>query len=113
MKRILLAGLMGLLALSLTGCIIYGKGESTGYVYAVDDGIVWDKVWFKPNMASTESDCYLIKDDKLKQELRYLYKSEVEMKPIRIYYDRHLWTVASCPEGTKTNDEITSYEMVK
>jgi hypothetical protein len=48
MKKLLLVGLMCLLAFSLTGCIIYGKGQSTGYVYAVDDGIVWDKVWFKP-----------------------------------------------------------------
>jgi hypothetical protein len=108
MKKILLAGLMCLLALSLTGCIIYGKGESNGYVYAIDDGIVWDKVWFKPSMASTESDCYLIKDDSIKEELRNLKAGT----NIKIHYSRHLFTMSSCPDGTETNDEITAYELV-
>lgn len=105
MKRLLS---VALLALLLPACIRYGTGTSTGYIYAVDDGIVWDKVWFKPSLASTESDCYLLKDQALKAELQAL-KSDTNIK---IHYTRHLMTVARCPEGTGTEDEITSFETV-
>jgi hypothetical protein len=107
MKKILILLLL-VTPLFLGGCIIYGKGQTNGYVYAVDDGVVWDKVWYKSSLQSSESDCYLINDDTLKEQLRSL-PAETNIK---LYYKRHLATVASCPEGTSTDDEITSYEII-
>lgn len=106
-KKILIA-LLFVLPLFLGGCIVYGKGQTTGYVYAVDDGVVWDKVWYKSSLQSSESDCYLIKDDSLKEELRNLPSGT----NLKLFYDRHLMTVANCPEGTGTDDEITSFEII-
>lgn len=108
MKKIILALLLISLCLLTSGCWKYGKGESVGYTYAVDDGIVWDKVWFKPSLQSSESDCYLIKDDALKQQIRDLPQDT----KIKIYYDRHFITIAMCPEGTGTDDEIVRYEIL-
>jgi len=107
MKKILILLLL-ILPLFLGGCIVYGKGQSTGYIYAVDDGVIWDKVWYKSSLQSSESDCYLIDNDFLKEELRELPAGT----QIKLYYKRHLATIAICPEGTSTDDEITSYEII-
>ena len=106
-KKILLVVLiLGLLFTS--GCIRYGKGETMGYIYAVDDGIIWDKIWYKSDLESSESDCYLIKDDLLKQQLKELSGDT----KIKLYYDRHLITLSMCPEGTGTSDEIVRFEII-
>lgn len=110
MKRLIILGLLLGSLLFLTGCWVYGKGESVGYVYAVDDGIFWDKVWFKSNLQSSESDCYLINDDGLKDELKQI---QGDTNKVRLHYKRHLFTVAQCQEGTETDDEIVSFEVVK
>lgn len=95
-----------LLPIFLGGCSVYGRGESQGVIYAVDDGIVWDKVFFKPALESTESDCYLIDDDNLKADLRNL----PDGTRIKIYYYKHLITVATCDGATE--DEIYKYEIL-
>lgn len=97
--------------LLLSGCIIYGEGETIGYIYAVDDGIFWDKVWYKSNLESSESDCYLLSttDDELKDTLRQISGNT----KVKLRYRRHLMTVASCPSGTETDDEITSIEPME
>lgn len=94
--------------LFLTGCWVYGSGQTTGYVYAVDDGIIWDKIWFKSSLESSQSDCYLIQTDNLKDKLRNM---DVDTQ-VTLHYKRHLITMSICPEGTGTNDEITSFEIV-
>ena len=109
LRKVLLVSLLLLIALASTGCWKYGKGETIGYIYAVDDGIAWDKIWFKSNLQSSESDCYLIKDDALKEQLRQVSGDA----KVRLYYDRHLFTIASCPEGTSTNDEIVRFEILE
>ena len=91
-----------------TGCWRYGKGETIGYVYAIDDGIVWDKVWYKSSAQSSDGDCYLINDDTLKEQLRAL---SLETN-IKLKYDRHFFTWGMCPEGTGTDDEIIGFEIV-
>src|SRR4051812_28963667 len=58
------------LVLALTACGRYGHGETIGYVYAVDDGIVWSKVWYKSTLESSQSDCYLVRDEAIKKLLR-------------------------------------------
>lgn len=107
-KAILLACLVLMLSFT-TGCIKYGKGETVGYVYAVDDGVLWDKVWYKSSLESSESDCYLIDDSNLKNQLRELSGTDTKVK---LKYDRHLFTASMCPEGAGTDDEITSIEIM-
>jgi hypothetical protein len=109
MKKIIIGILLILSIFLLTGCGIYGQGKSTGYIYATDDGILWDKVWFKPDMASTESDCYLLNDNNLKEQLKNL-QSNIK---IEIYYDRHLLTLSSCGESKGSKDEIISYKIIE
>jgi len=109
MKKILILLLL-LLPLFLGGCIVYGKGQTTGYVYAVDDGVIWDKVWYKSSLQSSESDCYLINNDLLKEQLRSL-PAETNIK---LHYKRHLITIANCggDGSSNTDDEITSIEII-
>lgn len=108
MKFKLILALVCLMLVS-SGCWIYGTGESVGYVYAVDDGLIWDKVWFKSNLESSESDCYLINDEVLKEQIKTVSGNE----KVKIYYNRHFGTLASCPEGTETEDEIIRFERVE
>jgi hypothetical protein len=110
MNKILKIGLILTLLLMLPSCIIYGKGETIGYIYAVDDGIFWDKVWYKTNLESSESDCYLLNTDNvnLKEELRQL-SGKVKLK---LHYQRHFMTWAMCPDGTSTEDEIMYFEVI-
>ncbi len=95
-----------LLAIMLSGCMVYGKGETVGYVYAVDDGIIWDKVWYKSSLESSQSDCYLIKDETMKAQLRDI----TGKKKIKMTYKKHLTTVATCDNNTQ--DEIVSFETL-
>ena len=106
--KILLGTAMLLSLLFLTGCGVYGKGQTQGYIYAVDDGLLWDEVWFKSSLQSSESDCYLIKDDNLKEQLRSLPAAT----NIKLYYGRHIFTWSGCPNGTDTSDEITNFEVL-
>jgi hypothetical protein len=108
MKRTISLSILILCLLFLSGCWVYGKGETVGYIYAVDDGIFWDKVWYKSSLESSESDCYLLKDDNIKQQLRDLPNGI----KVKLSYDRHFITIASCPEGTDTEDEINGFEIV-
>ena len=107
-KLILITIILSTLLLT-TGCGKYGTGETIGYVYAVDDGILWDKVWYKSNLESSESDCYLIKNDNIKEQLK---KISGKAK-VKLFYDRHFMTIANCPEGTGTDDEITRFELIE
>jgi len=93
---------------SLTGCIIYGHGSTVGYVYAVDDGIIWDDVWYKSSpQAGGNGDCYMIDNPQLKEQLRQL-SSDTKVK---LYYDRHLVSLHTCENGV--DDEITGFEVLK
>ncbi len=90
----------------LTGCIKYGTGQQTGYVYSVDDGILSDKVWIKNSAnASGNGDQYCISDDSVKQQLANLSSDQ----QVTIKYDRHMFTFATCP----TSDVITSFTLTK
>ena len=94
----------------MTGCIQYGKGEAVGYVNAVDDGIIWDHVWFKTSMETSREDCYLINDEQIKSDLRAL----VGTNKIKIKYSRHFMTLSMCGgEGDGSNDEIISFEVIQ
>lgn len=91
----------------LTACGEYGSGSSVGYVYAVDDGGLWyDNVWFKSSLQASESDCYLVKDPKVKSDLESLM-GEIQVK---ITYSRQIVTASLCPQKNETNDIITGVE---
>jgi hypothetical protein len=92
----------------LSACGIYGTGETVGYVYAVDDGIIWDKVWYKSTLESSQGDCYLIDNDVLKAQLRELSGKQ----KVKLTYARHFYTFSRCPEGTGTKDEITGITLI-
>lgn len=108
MKKIIMCLLL-ISTMLLAGCGIYGKGETTGYIYAVDDGLLWGKVWYKSSLDSSESDCYLIRDYALKEQLRELADDNVRIK---LKYNRHFATLSACPEGTGTDDEIIGFEVL-
>lgn len=97
--------------LLLSGCFRYGTGETTGYVYAIDDGLIWDHVWFKSTLEASQADCYLLDNDDLKSKLK---EASGKLK-VKLGYDRHLFTFSNCdaPEsGNATSDEITSIEIL-
>lgn len=107
-KSILIIGLL-ITTLLFSGCVKYGQGEANGIIFAVDDGVVWDKVWFKTSTGTSREDCYLINDNSLKTEFRKLNEST----KVKIYYNRHLFTIARCPDGTSTDDEIYKFEVLQ
>lgn len=102
MKRGILVSLFA--SILLAGCGVYGTGETVGYVYAVDDGIFWDKVWYKSTLEASESDCYLVDDDFLKSQLRELSGKT----KIKLSYERHVMTMANCVNS----DVITSFQLL-
>ena len=97
-----------IISLFFTGCVVYGEGEAEGFVYTVEDGSMWDKVSFKENLNDENKRCYLLDDEKVKEQLRMLPKGT----KIKINYNKHLFTSSMCPEDEDTNNEITSFEIV-
>lgn len=107
MKKIMIGIILMLLSITLTGCFIYGKGQTTGYIFSVEDGIFWDKVWFKSSIESSDPDCYLLqKGSDLKEQLENIAPDT----QIQLNYNRHFFTATS---GDTTNDEIISFEIIK
>lgn len=105
MKKFIALALLLISTVSLTGCGKIGTGTTTGYVYAVDDSLFWDKVWFKTSLQSAESDCYLLDNDSLKEQL----KGIISAKKIKLNYDRQIFSLGGCGDS---NDAITSFEEV-
>ena len=107
MKKIILCMIL-ISMLLLTGCWRYGEGEAIGYVIAVDDGLMWDKVWFKTSLDTSQEDCYLIDNNNVKSLLKELagkYK-------VKIIYDRHFFTLSTGCGEDGTSDEITDFTFV-
>ena len=91
--------------LFLTGCGMYGQGKSYGYITTTEDGILWDKVWIRAELESSQTDCYIIQNDNLKEQLRQV--SELRQR-VEITYARHFFTwVTDC-----YNDEIVSFKII-
>lgn len=78
-----------LILLLISGCGVYGQGTATGYIVAVDDSIFWDSVWIKTDLASSNEDCYIIRDSN--NDLgKSLQEAAFEKQRVRIKYSRHL-----------------------
>lgn len=103
MKKGLIA-LLILCSLFLQGCIVYGTGESYGYVTTVEQGILYHKAWFRAELESSQTDCY-IADPMIVGNLKDFAKHKQRAK---ITYRRHLITLAhDC-----LDDEIIGIEAI-
>lgn len=91
-----------LIMLALSGCIRYGKGESTVYVYSVSDGIFWDQLWVKTSPESSEEYCHEMKDELKERAQQYIGQM------VRIKYYTHLLTLSDC-----TSEEVYSIQAVE
>lgn len=105
MKKLIALGALAII--SLTGCGVYGQGTTVGYVYAVDDGF-WNKVWFKTSLQASESDCYVVADGNVRDQLNQI----IGGAKVRLTYSKHLNTVDTCPEKNRTSDEIINVELI-
>lgn len=87
MKRIILVSVLA--ALLLSGCLRYTSGQSYGYVTTVEGGIFWSRAWFRAELESSQTDCYLVQrsNDDLKAELRAFAE---QGQRVKLQYARHL-----------------------
>ena len=97
-------GLICMPLILLSGCIEYGTGKSYGYVTTQEDGILWDKAWFRADLASSNTDCYVVGEDTLLKE--QLNKFAEEKQRAVITFNKHLWTWGC------SNDEIINIETI-
>lgn len=84
--------------LALTGCFRYGDGEQVGYVSAIEEGIIWDRIYIKPSLESTQEDVYIYNRVGIKENAQYFMSSK---EPVLVTYDQHLFTLS-----IYSNDEI-------
>jgi len=104
MKKILIGGIL-LSLFFLTGCVIYGSGETNGYVTTIEEGIFWDMIWFRADLASSNTDCYVIKDDNLKTKLK---EFSANKQRITLKFNRHIATLSlNC-----NDDEVIGYSII-
>lgn len=103
--KITTLGILAFTCISLTACGVYGNGSTTGYVYAVDDGLYGTSVvWFKTDPKAGESDCYAVDDTQIKEQLKGLMSGQ----KVRLSYERHMALLVDC----KNDDLITKVEEV-
>lgn len=90
------------LPLCLTACK-YGEGETVGYIYATDDTMFTQNVWFKTTLEASESDCYRVDDEDIFDELKALSGDG----KVRMNYSRNMFTFIGC-----SSDIVTSIERL-
>ena len=90
-------------ALFTTGCYVYGSGKTYGYVTTVEDGIFWDKAWFRAELESSQTDCYVLNSNNLKEQLRQT--SEAGQR-VEMSYRRHFITLGC------SSDQASSVRVV-
>ena len=92
--------------LFLTGCGVYGDGKTYGYVTTVEDGIFWDRVWLRAELESSQTDCYIIKDENLKSQLENIAEMKIR---IEMQFKRHIFAMTMC----ENYDEVTGYDVIE
>ena len=91
----------------LSGCGRYGEGVSNGYVYAVEEGRVYDCLFIKSSLESSETDAYAIrKDSGLMEKTRGLLFKKVE-----INYSKNAALFNNCNGGV--NDLLKNISEIK
>lgn len=111
MKAIAILMALMLIPSLLTGCGVYGKGETIGYIYAVDDAVLWTQVWYKSSLESSESDCYVVDTDKT-DLIEKLKQASGETK-VKMKYEKHLYTLNLCPTEHQTHDAIVDVQIIE
>lgn len=106
MKKILILLVLGALLLS-SGCFRYGNGKSFGYITTVEDGIVWNHAYFRAELESSNTDCYLYDNEDVELEHALLEASNNKQR-VEISFNRHLITISNC-----ANDVITRIKNIK
>ena len=86
MRRLLL---LLLVAGILSGCLIYGEGETNGYITTIEDGIVWDLVWIRADLASSQTTGYAIAKSKIKLK-KELQKLSDKKQRVKLKFKNHI-----------------------
>jgi len=102
MKKIILTAML----LFLTGCGIYGQGKTYGYVTTIEDGIFLDKVWIRAELESSQTDCYIIDDNYLKNQL---FQMAEQKQRLEITFDRHFFALTDCDN----TDEVKGFRIIE
>jgi len=105
MKKIILTAML----LFLTGCGIYGQGKTYGYVTTIEDGIFLDKVWIRAELESSQTDCYIIDDNYLKNQLFQM----AEQKQIKITVSEEIERIIERKAINKSIESKGNHKEVK
>jgi len=105
MKRLIL---IVVCCLMLTGCWRYGEGQTVGYVTTTESGIIWDLVWIRAELESSETNAYCI--NKANKELKKaLLETSKKKQRIELSYYNHIG-IASIASSI---GEVISFEIIK
>ena len=94
MKARVIVAIIGLFL--FVGCYIHGEGTYKGYVLAVEDGLVWNHVYVKTDLQSSDSDGLMLSQDasELKSQLLDAMESQEQ---VTIRFARHLAACSAVP----------------
>jgi len=111
MNKIIMAVLMLLVTLT-AGCINYGSGSSYGYVTTVEQGLFADRIWFRADTTSSQTDCYSL--DKNSQSLYdQLNEAAFAKQRVMMTYKRELMRWTGCSQDTVISVTPTAEEAKK
>lgn len=106
MKRIILPLLLALLSSGACKCIDIGRGQSVGYVTTVQDALYMSNVWFRADVTSSQTDCYLVANDEgFKAKLQAAADGNERVK---ITFRRFVTATSTC-----SNDLVIAVEPAK
>lgn len=101
--------LMVLICLCCVGCLYVGKGSSVGYVTTVEEGIIWDFVWFRADYSSSNTDLWVIEKSQTELKSRLLDSSKNKQR-VEILYNKH-FALATVVENVV--GEIKEFKVVE
>ena len=105
MKKIISILCVLVIAISLTGCWKYGRGEMYGYVTAVDDGYIWSYTYVKTSLDSSDADNFIF--SKNNEALRTsLVNFAKEKTYVKVSFYNHVTTAT----GNSNSCEIYKIE---
>ncbi|MCK9324177.1 MAG: hypothetical protein M0P69_01635 [Bacteroidales bacterium] len=88
MKKGLIVMVVCLVCFSMSGCLVVGNGRIVGYITGVEDSLVWSKVYFKTELASSDTDTFAVnKYNKQLKETLYQYAKTRER--VEVGYRQH------------------------
>lgn len=102
-KKILLLGLLFIPVL-FSGCIEYGQGKTYGYITTQEDGLFEDSVWFRADLASSNTDCYTVRrgNYELKQKLNHFAETK---ERVVMTFGKNIIEIFGCSSDVVINVE--------